>query len=293
MNKLLLVTFTILATQTFAQTANDPKIIRISSAYTSFPDTGRTNGHSYDHVVYTAAEHYNDNSVLIIIPPQLIVKKKVDVIFWFHGWRNNIDSAAEYFELIKQFLASKRNAILILPETTKNAPDSYGGKLEQKDIFKHLLNDVLDILKKEKIISKRTGTGNILLAGHSGAFRVMAYILQNGGMEVKQIILFDGLYSQVDKFTKWIQADTSHRFINLYTNKGGGTDEVSEKMMQVLREKNIPFINTEENKLTVAMLKTINILFIYSLKEHNDVINRPDHNFRLFIVNSPLLTVIL
>ncbi len=270
----------------FAQTEY---IFRITSAYTSFPDTARAIGHRYNNVLYNAAEHYSDSSVLIIVPPQLKVKKQVDLVFWFHGWRNTIDSSAEYFELAKQFLASNRNAVLVLPESAKNAPDSYGGKLEQKVIFKLLLQDVLDKLKLEKIIGRRTEAGSIVLAGHSGAFRIMAHILQNGGVEVKQTILFDGLYSQVDKFTNWIQADPLHRFINLYTNKGGGTDEVSEKMMQGLREKNIPFINPGEKEVNASMLRSNQVIFVHSLKEHNDVINRPDHNFRLFLENSPAL----
>jgi len=270
----------------FAQTEY---IFRITSAYTSFPDTARAIGHRYNNVLYNAAEHYSDSSVLIIVPPQLKVKKQVDLVFWFHGWRNTIDSSAEYFELAKQFLASNRNAVLVLPESAKNAPDSYGGKLEQKVIFKLLLQDVLDKLKLEKIIGRRTEAGSIVLAGHSGAFRIMAHILQNGGVEVKQTILFDGLYSQVDKFTNWIQADPLHRFINLYTNKGGGTDEVSEKMMQELREKNIPFINPGEKEVNASMLRSNQVIFIHSLKEHNDVMNRPDKNFQLFIENSPVL----
>jgi len=288
MNISLLLILSVLATGTFAQRSTEARIFRITSAYTSFPDNGRAGGHSYDNVIYTAAEHYSDSSVLLIVPPQLNVKKHVDVVCWFHGWRNNIDSAAEYFELIKQFLASQRNAILILPETTKNAPDSYGGKLEQKAVFKNLLNDVLVELKKQNVIGKRTEAGNIVLAGHSGAFRVMAFILQNGGVEVKQVILFDGLYSQVDKFTDWIQADASHRFINMYTDKGG-TDEVSLNMMQGLRNKNIHFLNPEEREVDAVILKTTHVIFIHSLKEHNDVINRPDHNFRFFMENSQVL----
>ncbi len=292
MYKLLLVTLSIFAAPVFAQTEKDPKIFRINTTFTSFPDTGRAKGYSYEHVLYSAVEHYNDSSVLIIVPPKLKVKKYVDVICWFHGWRNNIDSAVAYFDLVKQFLSSHRNAILVLPETTKDAPDSYGGKLEQKNIFKNLLNEVLDKLKKENIIGKKTEAGNVLLAGHSGAFRVMAFILQNGGVEVKQTILFDALYSQVDKFTNWIQADPSHRFINIYTNKGG-TAELSLKMMQGLRDKNIPFINPEEKEVNPSMLKTNNIIFIHTLKEHNDVINRPDNNFLLFIENSHVLKPLL
>ncbi|HNU88404.1 MAG TPA: hypothetical protein PKJ94_08940 [Ferruginibacter sp.] len=272
-----------------ASFAQAEKVFRITSAFTSFPDTGRSNGHRYNNKLYPAAEHYSDSSVLIIVPAQLEAAKQVDVIFWFHGWRNNIDSSAIYFELSKQFLASNRNAVLVFPESAKNSPDSYGGKLEQKDIFRFLLNDVLNKLKKEKVIGKKAVAGNIVLAGHSGAFRVMAHILQNGAVEVKQVILFDGLYSQVDKYTNWIQADASHQFINLYTNKGGGTDEVSSVMMKLLREKNIALINPEEKDVDVDMIRNNPVIFIHSLKEHNDVINRPDHNFRMFLENSPAL----
>lgn len=287
---LLLLSFSSAASS--AQTENDARLFRITSAYTSFPDTARAIGHTYSKVLYPAAVHYSDSSVLIAVPSKFKTGKQADLVFWFHGWRNTIDSAAVYFELTKQFIASTRNAILVFPEGAKNAPDSYGGKLEQKEVFKHLVNDVLNKLRTEKIIGKKAKAGNIVLSGHSGAFRVMAHILLNGGVEVKQVILFDGLYSQVDKYTAWIRADTSHQFINLYTNKGGGTDEVSEKMMQQLKEKNISYTNAEEKDVNTPMLKTNQVIFIHSVKEHNDVINRPDHNFRLFIENSLVLKTV-
>lgn len=272
-----------------AQVPVQPKLFTMSSSFTSFPDTLRKKGHSYNKVFYPAEKHYSDSTVLIAVPPDLKPGKPVDVICWFHGWFNTIDSAAAYFELIKQFSASQRNAVLVIPETAKNAPDSYGGKLEQPEVFSKLLADVMKKLRSEKITRKRTKPGKIVLAGHSGAFRVMAHILQHGGVEIKQVILFDGLYSQVDKYIAWIRADSSHRFINLYTNKGGGTDEESEKMMQQLNKKNIPFIHAEEKDIQTSILKTNQVIFIHSLKEHNDVINRPDHNFRLFLENSPAL----
>ncbi|HSU27301.1 MAG TPA: hypothetical protein VLJ68_02900, partial [Chitinophagaceae bacterium] len=209
----------------FAQ-SDDMKIFRITSSHTSFPDTGRSQGHLYDKVLYDAATHYMDSSVMIIAPKKLDATKNVDLLFWFHGWFNNIDSSTTRFELIKQFAAAGSNAVLVLAETAKNAPDGYGGKLENKNVFKELVADVLLKLKKEKVIPAVCKPGNIILAGHSGAYRVMAYILQNGGMPVQQVILFDALYSQMDKYLGWLQADHSHRFIDIYTN-GGGTDGVS------------------------------------------------------------------
>lgn len=289
MHQLLFFIFIVLGYVVQAQSEVAPKLFRIKSAFTAFPDSARAKGYTYNKVFYPAEKHYNNSTLLIAVPSGFKAGKQVDVICWFHGWYNTIDSAAVYFELLKQFAASQRNAILVLPETAILAPDSYGGKLEQQEIFKYLLNDVMLKLKTEKIIGKRTRPGNVVLAGHSGAFRVMAHILQYGGVDVKQIILFDGLYSQLDKYINWIQADTLHRFINLYTNKGGGTDEVSEKMMQQLTQKHIPYVHTEEQEVQPAILKNNRVIFIHSFKEHNDVINRPDHNFRLFTENSNFL----
>ncbi|MBS1502201.1 MAG: hypothetical protein JST32_09075, partial [Bacteroidetes bacterium] len=97
-----------------AQGAGDAIIFHIVSGHTSFPDTGRAKGHVYDKVLYTEAEHYHDSTVLIVAPKGLDAGKQVDLIFWFHGWRNNIDTAAVKYQLNRQFLASHLNAVLVL-----------------------------------------------------------------------------------------------------------------------------------------------------------------------------------
>lgn len=284
MFKSSLLILVLLPLHSFAQT------FRITSSHTSFPDTARANGHRYANVLYPAEGHYDDSSVLIVVPPGFKAGRTVDIVCWFHGWRNHIDSVVSYFEIANQFIAAKRNAVLIIPESAKNAPDSYGGKLEQKEMFSLLLQDVLAKLKKEKTVPRKAGIGSTVLAGHSGAFRVMAFIMQQGGTEINEAFLFDGMYGQVDKYITWLQSDTSHHFINMYTNKGGGTDKVSDDMMKLLAEKSMPFISIEEKETDATALTYNRIVFVHSLKEHNDVINRPDHNFQLFLENSRFLT---
>lgn len=262
-------------------------IFRITSSHTSFPDTARANGHLYNKVLYDANNHYRDSSVLIITPKKLNPNKKVDLVFWFHGWGNNIDTAASHFELIKQFAASRLNAILVLAETTKDAPDSYGGKLEYNNTFKELVADVIQKLKKEKAVSKKCEPGHILLAGHSGAYRVMAFILANGNMPVQEVILFDALYGQTDKYLSWIQSEKSHRFIDIYTD-GGGTDGESKEIVKQLVRLNISIDTIEEKELTPQFVLTQKILFIHSPHQHNEIINDPD-NFQLFLENTTFL----
>jgi len=286
MKDLLLFCCLLISTLSFAQN-NDLNIFRIHSSHTAFPDTARANGHMYNNVLYDAATHYMDSSVLIIAPKKINANKKIDLVFWFHGWGNNIDTAASHFELIKQFAASRLNAVLVLAETTKDAPDSYGGKLEYNNTFNELVADIMQELNKEKAVFKKCEPGNILLAGHSGAYRIMAYILANGNMPVQEVILFDALYAQTDKFLNWIRSDNSHRFINIYTD-GGGTDGESKEMLKELIKANISSHAIEEKELTQQIVLTQKIIFIHSLHKHNDIINNPD-NFQLFLENTSWL----
>ena len=253
-----------------------PQILRFSSPHTSFPDSVRAAGHLYDSVLYTAAEHYMDSSVMLVVPIGLQTNKKVDLFFWFHGWHNNIDTAAVFYGLVRQFVASHRNAVLVLAETAKNAPDSYGGKLENPGMFKALVNDVLVQLKTNKLISANTKPGNIVLAGHSGAYRLIAHILQNGQLPVQEVLLFDALYSQLDKYMAWIENNQQQHFIHWYTNKGEGTDVMSDTMMAQLAAKHIAYTWVEEATVTPAIIKANRILFIHSPREHNVIINNPD-----------------
>ena len=260
---------------------------KITSPNTSFPDTGRMKGHLYNDILYNTADHYSDSSIIIITPKNFNAKKKVDMIFWFHGWNNNIDSALVRYGLSRQFAESGGNAVLVLAETAKDAPDSYGGKLEQKNTFKGLVNDVLKKLVRIHVISTGCSPGNIILAGHSGAYEVMANILQNGNVPVNEVILFDALYADTDKFLNWLTTDNDHRFINLYTNDGGTYDE-TKYMMRQIKNLNIPADSLEETDVTPGILEKNKIIFIHTTHAHNDIIQHPD-NFKLFIGCSPFL----
>jgi hypothetical protein len=282
-----IIIFCLLITTTICLCQYPLNYFKIASSNTSFPDTGRISGHFYNNILYGKADHYSDSAVLIITPKSFKASKHADMIFWFHGWNNNIDSALVSYGLSRQFAESGLNAVLVLAETAKDAPDSYGGKLEQPGKFEGLVNDVLHTLRNEKIIGANCIAGHVILAGHSGAYRVIANIITVGNVPVDEVILFDALYADTDKFLNWLTAKSDHRFVDLYTDNGGTFDE-TKAMMEKLTKLQIPLDSMEEPDLTPGILQKNKIVFIHTLQAHNDIIQQPD-NFNLFINNNPFL----
>ncbi|MBD1211138.1 MAG: hypothetical protein H9535_22110 [Ignavibacteria bacterium] len=257
-----------------------------------FPHRKRAQGHTYDDKSYPEAQHYRDSSVMIFLPKSFRAAKTLDVVVYLHGWNNCIDTANEQFRLAEQFSESRRNAVLVFPEGPRFAPDSFGGKLEDSCGLQRLLSETLETLRRTKNIKARLG--NVILAGHSGAYRGMAYMLLRGGVSVREVWLFDALYGQTEKFTHWLETDCKRlrgRFVNIYTD-GGGTKAETEKLMEDLTAWNVPFRVVEESDATKQIitkqdLKRSPAIFIHTDLSHNDVIARRSQ-FRQFLETSCL-----
>ncbi|GGA96115.1 hypothetical protein [Puia dinghuensis] len=264
------------------------QILHFSSPHNCFPDTARDHGHLDGDGNHLPREgHYDDSSVLLVVPAGLHMGKAVDLVVWFHGWHNSIDTALQFYGLARQFAASGRNAVLVLPEAAKNAADSYGGKMRREGMFKLLVADVLEELMRQRVVPADAQAGHIVLAGHSGAYSVMADILENGGQAVDEVFLFDALYGRLNTFTRWAE-DGSHHFVHWFTNTGYGPDKMSDTMMLRLRQYKIPYGLSEEASVDDGVIKNNRILFVHSPREHNVIINNPD-DFALLLKNSFIL----
>lgn len=251
-----------------------------------FPHPKRLNGHTYNNKEYPFEKHYNDSSVIIFVPKEFTPKEKNDFVIHFHGWYNNVDSVLNQFNLIEQFSESRKNAILILPQGPKNAPDSFGGKLEDENGFLRFMNDVTDLLYEKKII-RYESIGNIILSGHSGGCHVMSFILLRGGLtqSIKEVYLFDGLYDQIEKFTHWLD-HYNGKFINIYT-KDGGTKEESENLMECFDAWNMIYIFKNEVDLSQEDLNSSRLINIYTDLGHNDVIHVRSQFMKYLKVSCP------
>ena len=251
-----------------------------------FPDSERINGHVYDGKTYSFQEHYNDSSVAIFIPKGFKQTDSTNFVVYFHGWNNNIDSACNEYKLIEQYTASNINAIFVFPEGPKNSPDSFGGKLEDKDGLKNLINDIAKFLiEKGKLNSPEIG--NIILAGHSGAYRVISFCIMRGGLtpNISEVILFDALYGETEKFAHWIETYPG-KFIDIYTDNGGTKNE-TESLMNDFDAWGISYFKVEEQELNPYDLLNNRLVFIHTDLTHNEVISTRNQ-LMLFLKTSKL-----
>ncbi len=261
-------------------------MIVTTSAFTMFPHEKRAKGHTYEGKAYPADLHYSDRTVAIFVPKGFRAGDATNLVFYFHGWRNNVDDTFAKYRVAEQLAASGVNAVLVLAEGPKNAPDSFGGKLEETGVFASLVSDVLGALKARGVIGD-TRPGSIVLAGHSGAYRVMAFILTRGGLtaNIREVYLFDALYGQSEKFAHWIDRFPG-KLVDIYTAEGG-TREQSLDLMDDLRAWDMPFVAIPESAVTQDLLRKNRLVFIDSALEHNDVVAGKEQ-FRAFLAASSL-----
>jgi hypothetical protein len=272
-------------TSTTGTVIGESLTVRMKSA--PFPHLKRSAGHTYDGKTYPAEQHYRDSSVMMFVPKGFKAAKTLDVVVYLHGWNNSIDTATAQFRIAEQFAESRKNAVLIFPEGPLFAPDSFGGKLEDSCGLQRLLAETMETLRRTKNINAKLG--NVLLAGHSGAYRAMSYMLLRGGVPVREVWLFDALYGQTEKFAHWLENDGKQRkgrFIASYTDSGG-TKAECEKLMEDLTAWKLPFYAREEQSLTQQDLKRSSALFIHTDLSHNDVIAQRSQ-FRQYLETSCL-----
>jgi hypothetical protein len=245
-------------------------ITQLSSA--PFPHPRRALGHTYEKQLYPADKHYSDSSVALFIPRGFRQTESVDIVVHLHGWRNNIDTTLSRYKLPQQLYESGKNAILVVPEGPRNAPDSFAGKLEDAGGFKRFIADVVDFLFSRSII-KTHAVGKIVLSGHSGAYEGIAFTLMRGGIpeKISEVFLFDALYGETEKLTHWIDRFDG-KLINIYTDSGGTAWE-TKALMEDLAGWGIPYVAKDESAFSSSDLKTNRLIFIHTDLRHEMVLS--------------------
>ena len=213
-----------------------------------FPHPQRKDGFTNSkNELFPYRDHYDDSSAVIVIPKGWHeTPEGVNIIVHFHGHRNNVLKVLEKFKLPQQLTSSNKNAILVLAQGPKNAPDSFGGKMEDHNGFKYFIEEILEKLRQDGILQK-SNVNKIILSAHSGGYRPAAYVLECGGLtsSISAVFLFDAFYGQHDKFFNWVK-NYNGKLISIYTSHL--SDEHKSFLLR-LEEENIFYsVNLSKNK---------------------------------------------
>lgn len=256
-----------------------------------FPHNSRENGHDYEHRHYDKATYYSDSSVGVFIPNGFHEQDgALDFVVHFHGWNNDVQHVFERYRLREQLEASRRNAILVVPQGPKDAPDSGDGKVElDQDGFKRLLGDIATwLLSGGKASTDRIG--RIVLSAHSGGYGGAGGALTRGGMNasITDVLLFDAAYGYYDAFSSWVDSSPEHHLLSLFTDDTSTGNTMLMGMVQG-RQPNI-FVRLAE-KVTLEQLQTRAPTFLLTTTvEHDELLQRRDW-YALFLQTTALAVI--
>jgi hypothetical protein len=240
-----------------------------------FPHPARAGGHSYQGRFFSTRDHYSDSTVAMFVPQRFHATKQVDFVVHFHGWNNTVAGTLKQFAVLEQFAASGKNAVLLVPEGPHDAPDSFGGKLEDTNGFQIFMAEAVRKLCANGVLpGTNCQIGSIILSGHSGGYHVIAAILDHGGLtqNIREVWLFDALYGGTGNFVAW-QKRTAGRMLDIYTDHGG-TKEETEKLMAFYRAAGVSFFAAADTNATPENLGAHRLVFLHSDMTHNDVFAR-------------------
>ncbi len=237
-----------------------------------FPDTG---------------SGYRDATVLVFVPLHYRPDRALDFIVHFHGHNTTARAAITAHRLREQLWDSKQNAILIVPQGPVDSSDSSIGKLERPGGFGNMLREVRSaLLLKEtrRALEARAPRasapiGTVCVSAHSGGYHAAARAISVGGIEVKEVYLFDALYNEAEVFRNWIAGASKNRRRKLVTYFGQeGTPAVlSDQLYRDLTKLGIATVReTTEGTLSRGELVRAQAVFVRSGLSHNAIVH--EHN---------------
>jgi hypothetical protein len=210
--------------------------------------------------------HYRDNSVLFHVPKQFDPGKPLIYVVFFHAIKTDINKSNRDHALARQVEASGRNVILVMPQLAKDAPDSSAGKFFQGNAFRGFMTEAAEVLTRKLGESCRGALARapIVLAAFSGGYKATAYVLDRGGLDERIIgvLLLDALYEDVDKFQRWIQANSDRVFfVSIY---GQGECEVNTRVLA----RQLNRLDLLEQPVWPGKIRKGGIHFVESSHEH-------------------------
>ena len=220
---------------------------------------------------------YRDDTVIVFVPEHFRFRESegAAVLVHFHGHNTTAERAIDAHALREQLADSKQNAILVVPQLATMAADSSCGKLETPGGLLRLLGEALTTaavvgrgVLGDSAIPRDARLGTVCMSAHSGGYHAAASSLRVGGVDVRELYLFDALYAEADAFRDWVMARRGeslhrrHKLVSYYT-EGGTTEAASDALRAALERANVLCEHeTREGDLSRGELSHADAVFV-------------------------------
>ncbi len=160
-------------------------------------------------------------NVIVYLPPGFVATPPVDVVVFLHGHLNCVDTvigavpkscnpslrtpARTAHNLLAQLDATKKNAVLVVPELQRDKADSSPGALDEEGGLAALLRDSFAKVPALAAVDTEQDLGGLQVISHSGGYKAAAGIARRGGHPVTDLVLLDSLYGLDDEFYGWVE----------------------------------------------------------------------------------------
>jgi len=206
--------------------------------------TGTTLWMGLEHAPF-AGTGYHDDTVVVFVPSHYRNYEGEDVatLVHFHGHNTTADRALTGHQLREQLSDSKQNAILIVPQLAVMAADSSCGHIESSGGFAALIDEAISVTAHdgrsnlgETALPRSARRGTVCVSAHSGGYHAAGCSLRTGGIDVREVYLFDALYAEVDTFRDWValrQGETlhhRHKLVSYFTE--GAQTEINNRALR-------------------------------------------------------------
>lgn len=204
---------------------------------------------------------YDDSSVLIFVPTSLTDQGDLGVVTHIHGHSAILREVVAAQYIVEQHALSGRDAILIVPQGPEDAADSDFGRLDTAAGHAALVRDAVSLLYRDGLIT-RPVLGEQVITSHSGGYLCTSYIVQQGGLPITAVHLFDSLYAQESVFQDF--AVDGGLLRSVYTS-GGGTDDNNADLADTLAREGV----SVNDSFTDADLYDSDVIIGYSGASHS------------------------
>jgi len=204
---------------------------------------------------------YDDSSVLIFVPSTFSDEGDMQVVTHIHGHGAMLEDMVADKYLLEQLTASGRDTVLIVPQGPEDASDGNFGWLDEPFGHQNLVSDVMGVLYRDGLTERPLPSRNAVTT-HSGGYLCASYILEQGGIPIDVVHLFDALYGRDEVFEEFVLRGGIFR--SVYTSSGG-TDDNNQALRSSLRSAGV----TVSDSFTDADLAASDVTIAHTSASHS------------------------